>query len=186
MSRDLGFDTLSSILFSAANPSYLRPGVYLPPDRSDPVDCTSYGISCVYTNAAHRGNGYARHMLRLLHYILAPPSTLPPFPSAWGAPPVIPPGMQDAAFSVLYSGVGEEFYAKCTKGESEPGWIREKLAVRQWNIEPSIKEGDEEGWTWMRRADLPAWEKEGARRIRRDLATVGDRDKTRFAILPDP
>ncbi|TXT13939.1 uncharacterized protein COLE_00132 [Cutaneotrichosporon oleaginosum] len=166
--------------------TYVRPAIYLPPGASEPVDCISYGVACVYTNAAHRGYGYARHMMRLLHYILAPPATLPPFPSAWGAPPAIPQGMQNAAFSVLYSGVGEEFYAKCTKGEHEPGYIRENLVIRQWNIKPSCGLHDQEGWTWLRRADLPAWEKEASRRIRRDLCKEGDERKIRLAILPDP
>ncbi|GMK53807.1 hypothetical protein CspeluHIS016_0103930 [Cutaneotrichosporon spelunceum] len=166
--------------------TYLRPGVYLAPGMSEPIDCPSYGVSCVYTNAAHRGNGYARHMMRLVHYILAPPDTLPPFPPAWGAPPAIPPDMQDAVFSVLYSGVGKEFYAKCTKGEREPGWMPEELFVRQWNIQPLVEEPDSEGWMWLKRDDLPTWEQEASRRIRRDLAREGDKSKTRLAILPDP
>ncbi|BEI82893.1 hypothetical protein CcaverHIS002_0307610 [Cutaneotrichosporon cavernicola] len=166
--------------------TYLRPGVYLPPGSSEPIDCTSYGIACVYTNAAHRGNGYARHMMRLLHYILAPADTLPPFPLTWGKPPVIPSGMQDAVFSVLYSGVGKEFYAKCTKGENEPGWMPEELIVRQWNVQQPATEPDLEGWTWLHRDELPAWEQEASHRIRRDLINKGDKNKTRLAILPDP
>lgn len=143
----------------------------------------------MYTNPAHRGKGYARHMLRLLHYLLAPPSAMPPFPKAWGEPPAVPAGveMHDALFSVLYSGVGDQFYAKVTKGESEPGWIREHMTVRQWNFgdaEPAAQE--EEGWIWLDRKSLLEMEGEAARRIRRDLATTGDGSKTRLAILPDP
>lgn len=175
--------------YLVADASYQRPGIYLPPGETTPVDCVSYGIACVYTNPAHRGNGYARHMLRLLHYLLAPASTLPPFPAAWGAPPAVPRGLglQDAAFSVLYSGVGDQFYAKCTKGETEPGWICETMAVRQWNIPDSETAAEEEeGWTWLDRESLKEWEMEASRRIRRDIASTGDKSKTRLAILPDP
>lgn len=129
-------------------------------------------------------------MLRLLHYLIAPTSSLPPFPGAWGAPPVVPQGLglQDAAFSVLYSGVGDQFYAKCTKGEHEPGWVCENAPLRQWNLrEDDLASAEEEdGWTWLSKEGLREWEVEAARRIRRDITTYGDRSKTRMAVLPDP
>lgn len=94
----------------------------------------SYGIASVYTPEQFRKQGYARRMLQLLHYVLAPTEAMPPFPEAWGAKPVAYLG--DAAFSVLYSDVGPEIYASCTIGESKPGWVKEPTMKRVWTLAP--------------------------------------------------
>lgn len=94
----------------------------------------SYAIASVCTPEEHRNKGYARRMLQLLHYVLAPPEALPPFPEAWGAKPVAHLG--DAAFSVLYSDVGPDFYARCTIGEERPGWVKEPTMKRLWQLAP--------------------------------------------------
>ena len=96
----------------------------------------SYGIAGVFTPHHQRAHGYARQLLRLLHYVMAPADLLPPFPSHWGPPPSIA-GFKDASFSVLYSGVGDKYYASCKRGDgetSELGWEREKVTSRTWTV----------------------------------------------------
>lgn len=76
-------------------------------------------------------------MLRLLNYVLAPPSRLPPFPTdVLGAPPVIPSGYRfgEALFSVLYSDVGGHFYSACGPSPESPGWdVRDPWSAI-WNV----------------------------------------------------
>jgi hypothetical protein len=64
-------------------------------------------------------------MLRLLHYCIAKPSALPPFPTAtWGNPPDI--HLNDATYSTLWSDVGREFYRQAKIGEGDgarDGWV---------------------------------------------------------------
>ena len=56
--------------------------------------------------------------MRLLHYILAPVTCLPPFPSSWGTRPQLSREDRDkvpfASASILWSDVGPEFYEKCS------------------------------------------------------------------------
>src|SRR5436190_19545354 len=81
----------------------------------------AYGIASVYTPLRHREKGYAKHLMRLLHFVMADPSLLPQFPvDAWGAPPIIPPNVNfpymTAVASGLYSDVGSNFYPFCGPG----------------------------------------------------------------------
>lgn len=112
--------------------TYRRPAMV--GDKDGVRRLKSYAIASVYTPEGLRNNGYARRMLQLLHYVLAPSEALPPFPEAWGAKPVAYLG--DAAFSVLYSDVGPEFYERCTIGEDKPGWVKEPTAKRVWTLAP--------------------------------------------------
>ena len=112
--------------------------------------------------SSHIGRGFANHMLKLLHYVLADPSCLPPFPAEWGAPPPgsaldkeerqrgsadsingsdkvirdVPPGMA----SVLNSDVGAEFYGKCTVGREKVGWAMRDEANGElvWEIHDPV------------------------------------------------
>lgn len=144
----------------------------------------TYGIAAVFTPGEHRRKGYANHLLKLLHYILAPEAHLPPFPpAAWGAPPAPALQLGDAEFSVLYSGIGRDFYAKCTKGEDEEGWVAQRMTCRTWTV-PAEGETEVEGGQWVLRADLAKVEEEMGKRMRRDISSTGDKTKTRVAILP--
>src|SRR6478735_7386595 len=97
--------------------------------------------------------GFATRMLQLLHYMLADPVNLPPFPEAWGSHPPRPihqkpsphvsfplPGQRSVSLadlqrgirpdflpagiaSILWSDVGYTFYEKCSIGETLPGWV---------------------------------------------------------------
>jgi len=100
-------------------------------------------------------------MLQLLHYILAPPSRLPPFPSdLWGTPPVVSRGHQfrDALFSVLYSDAGAHFYSRCGPNPDLPGWdVRDPWSV-VWQVpdEPSeVKRS--RSFRWLNWDDLEGY-----------------------------
>lgn len=86
---------------------------------SEPTMAVGYAIASVYVQAHLRRNGYAAHMMRLVHHVVASPLGLPRFPEAWGAPPLEYFG--DAILSCLYSDVGE-FYTKCGPSPDSRGW----------------------------------------------------------------
>ncbi|KAF7367443.1 hypothetical protein MSAN_00807000 [Mycena sanguinolenta] len=75
---------------------------------------TCYGIASVFTPLENRGNGFASHMMRLLHWVIADESLLPSskFPAAWGTPPLKVDGTRNGRFSGLWSDVGD-FYSSC-------------------------------------------------------------------------
>lgn len=153
--------------------------------QSRSKDVVSYGVASVYTPAEHRGRGYARQLLQLLHYIIAPHTSLPPFPATWGIKPSI--GPMDAAFSVLYSGIGEKYYTNCRQGEgpsSKAGWIRQPITTRTWDITSSPSEpGDQTGWEWRDWSDLGDLETLAAVEVKR--AVVESREGSSFAVLPE-
>jgi hypothetical protein len=82
-------------------------------------------------------------MLRLLHYQIASPTILPPFPTQWGAPPpALTPEQREqipnAIGSILWSDVGSTFYSKCTIGLDNPGWVvtDEECLELVWKTQP--------------------------------------------------
>lgn len=146
----------------------------------------SYGIASVYTPANHRSKGYARHILQLVHYLIARESLLPVYPETWGPKPDI--GPMDADFSVLYSGIGDKYYATCRQGDgpsSKPGWIRLPLTARTWDVSNAQTATSQEGWQWLGLNDLSGLEEEAAQNLRADFDrdTQGD-EASSFAILP--
>jgi LYC1 GNAT-like C-terminal domain len=112
------------------------------PGDDAPSGAISYGIASVFTPSAFRRNGYAAHMMRLLHRVLASASSLPPFPvEIWGQPPPpIPPGVKagDALFSVLYSDVGPQFYKLCGPVPGADGWIVSDPWSTIWDLDDPI------------------------------------------------
>ncbi|RSH90647.1 hypothetical protein EHS25_001252 [Saitozyma podzolica] len=100
-----------------------------------------YGLTAVVTPVQHCRKGYATHMCRLLHLLLAPASSLPPFPPEWGSPPPPLPDIVRTHFPpglgmVLESLVGTEFYEQCTPGPGGPGYTFDKRHSRQltWKL----------------------------------------------------
>ncbi|TYJ56502.1 hypothetical protein B9479_002749 [Cryptococcus floricola] len=88
--------------------------------------------------------GYATHLIRLLHYILTSPSptitqptisqTIPPYPPSWGQrPPPIPhelvPYVPRADGSMLWSDVLMRVYERCTLGLEGRGF----QSKQEWN-----------------------------------------------------
>jgi hypothetical protein len=155
-------------------------------DGSMAEETTSYGIASVYTPATHRGKGYARHILQLVHYLIAPNSLLPAFPDAWGAEPEI--GPKDARLSILFSGIGEKYYATCRQGEgpqSKPGWIRQPITSRTWDVStlpsPSI---DQAGWRWPGLDELSEVETVAAAQMKKKAAEGEATSGCSFIVLP--
>ena len=91
------------------------------------------------------GKGYAVHMLRLLHYILASPTHLPPFPVQWGKPPTVTSDTRRmvpfAMASILWSDIGQGYYQQCTVGTDLPGWV--------------VKPEDQRELVWKLRSPIP-------------------------------
>lgn len=140
----------------------------------------------MFCPGSNRGKGYARHMLRLMHYVVGDPSGLPPFPKAWGAPPAETLG--DAKFSVLYSGIGDKFYADCRVGDgadSTAGWVEQRQDTRTWAVQPGGVVENNGLWEWLGHKDTVKLAQEVGKRFKKDLPNQGDASKTRVAILPD-
>lgn len=93
-----------------------------------------YGIASVFCGEEHRGKGYASHMMRLLHYALAPPHSLPSFPEEWGTPPQHDLALHDAQLSVLYSDVGD-FYSQCGPSPATPSWLVKDPISTIWKMD---------------------------------------------------
>ncbi|KAK8850684.1 hypothetical protein IAR55_004604 [Kwoniella newhampshirensis] len=165
---------------------FKRKSIAANPGSSQVKEVFSYGIASVFTPPPNRGKGYARILLRMLHYVIAPPTLLPPFPSHWGTAPDIG-GFRDAAFSVLYSGVGDKYYATCRRGDgesSQAGWVRHKVTLRTWKV--STIEGEEtgqEGWEWLGADSLGSLEEAIEQEMIQGLGKDAS-DRYRFAILP--
>jgi hypothetical protein len=116
-------------------------------------------------------------MLRLLHYHISLPATLPPFPAAlWGSPPPalsagdrvrLPPAVN----SILYSDVGPKFYERATIGPDRPGWIvrgEQDCQEIRWNLSAHPPSGTTYDWIYAR--DLPAVTKQLSDATRARLA----------------
>ncbi|TBU41719.1 hypothetical protein BD309DRAFT_964638 [Dichomitus squalens] len=108
----------------------------------DVKEVTAYGVASVFTPAQKRGKGYARHMMRLLHWVLAPRSALSStFPEEWGVPPdekiLESAGVGNAQFSVLYSDIGSDFYRSCgLDATSRNGWYVTGAKETSWHMNP--------------------------------------------------
>lgn len=141
-------------------------------------EVATYATASVFTPSDQRRKGYAKHMLRLLHYVLSPREHLPPFPPKWGVPPTAFFG--DAAFSVLYSDVGPDFYATCTKGETEPGWV----AVREPHRIFKVPSGPQLQGEVLSLEDAGELEAPATETLRHEMEALPPGDRPRAAILP--
>ncbi|KAG1746759.1 uncharacterized protein EDB91DRAFT_1335127 [Suillus paluster] len=131
-----------------------------------------YGIACVYTPASKWRKGYGQHMMRLLHWVLSSCDEFLEFPTEWGAPPPKMNGAGKAAFSVLYSAVGEDFYRDAgpqAQGKGG-GWEVRAPWSWAWGVPGRIETGKEIAgrveeaprWKWVEEGDLDEmWREDG-------------------------
>ncbi|ORY23694.1 hypothetical protein BCR39DRAFT_345065 [Naematelia encephala] len=98
-----------------------------------------YNITVVMTPEVYRGRGYATRLLRTIHYLLAPPANIPPWPASWGARPELPTHI----LKYLPPGVGSQlipiisprFFERCLIGPDDGGrrgWEFFKGGINSW------------------------------------------------------
>ncbi|KAI0826526.1 hypothetical protein BC628DRAFT_1373016 [Trametes gibbosa] len=162
-------------------------------DAREVRQVTAYAIASVFTPAEKRGKGYARHMMRILHWIVAKRSTLPAFPAEWGTAPDIEVlhslGFANGHFSVLYSDVGPDFYRQTgpTPGAHD-GWTVQGVQTTSKAITPPavLHKHAPENMRRLAEPDVVALYAHDAGWIKDDLARLaGDTDRVLFSFLPD-
>ncbi|KAG8713288.1 hypothetical protein FRC11_012697 [Ceratobasidium sp. 423] len=116
---------------------YRRDILILPKGETTAIPGIGFGVASVFTPARYRGKGYAGRMMSLLHFAIAEPKGIPPFPSTWGSAPPVRVDLPGKV-SVLYSDVGR-FYERCAPGEGI-GWTIVDPNTTEWTIEPNGNE----------------------------------------------
>ncbi|KAJ2915050.1 hypothetical protein MD484_g5375, partial [Candolleomyces efflorescens] len=121
-----------------------------------------YGIASVYTPSGKRGKGYAKHMMSLLHWVLAPASSFPSgFPEAWGQPPTVPEGFGSGIVSVLYSDVGPKFYKASGPAPGVDGWRSVPYTATNWDVATILERTKDEArkgqWTMLTKEQTKDW-----------------------------
>lgn len=122
-------DSLESTDFYASCQVYTREVLVLYPGQTTATSEFGHGISSVLTPPQHRGKGYARRLMSLLHVALAPLR----YPHLQKSV-ILPEGHPPSTVSVLYSSVGD-FYASCPPCPDESGWIAPGPTKVLWKVE---------------------------------------------------
>ncbi|KAF2219240.1 hypothetical protein BDZ85DRAFT_46249 [Elsinoe ampelina] len=122
-------------------------------------DVTCYGVASVFTIPEHRGKGYASTMFTNLE--------------KW----MDEEGRGKGGFSVLYSDVGKEFYAK-------HGWTP-KQSAHVTLLVGGAEMGNVDGVRWLKEEDLPALCKRDEAIVKARLERLVSQGKNAVAICPD-
>jgi hypothetical protein len=150
----------------------------------------AYGVAAVYTPPEKRGKGYASHMLRLLHWVLAPRTSLPSFPLLeWGASPAESLLAGDARFSYLGSDLGD-FYRTIGPTKETIGWDVIQPNSIVWPISrfiPGSTVNDAEiAWRWLDEASaLKIWDADAQLMKEEVKSTAVSEGEVLLAILPN-
>ncbi|KAF9048202.1 hypothetical protein BDZ89DRAFT_1057776 [Hymenopellis radicata] len=158
----------TTLEFKCSCETYRRDGLLL---RKGPTGWDSevrevpcYGIASVFTPERYRKRGYARHMMRLLHWLLAPHEVFPAFPEEWTLPER-PAQLVPGYLSTLWSDVGS-FYQYCGPTTEQEGWILGDATGTIWEVGEGInalgdQKEDQYKWRWLASSDLSdLWERE--------------------------
>lgn len=148
-----------------------------------------YGVASVFTPPQNRGKGYAKHMMRLLHWVLALASSFSAtFPEEWGQPPAIPEGFGTGVVSVLYSDVGREFYKAAGPVPGEDGWVVGPHVITTWNLATSSLNASNDtasGWRLLGKEQLQElWERDSELIIDETPSNLSSTNKKAFTFLP--
>ncbi|TDL23742.1 hypothetical protein BD410DRAFT_148445 [Rickenella mellea] len=166
--------------------SYRRKALVRKAGSLSPDESICYSITSVFTPPANRRKGYARHMMRLLHWVLAPRdiSSLPSFPSSWGLPPPEVPGFGNASFSALYSDVGE-FYQSAGPAGTDGGWVICDPIATTWEVaRGGTPSPTSNGLRWLDEVGVCDIWTNDVELIRSDMAIFTPR-KNLFTMLPN-
>lgn len=124
-------------------------------------------------------------MMRLLHWVLAPPSSLPPFPARWGTPPQAYEMFGNASFSVLYSDIGSDFYKLAGPDEAAEGWVVREPYATIWKIsENTASDNMKIDVHYLSEDDCNGIWTRDAEQMKNDLRSSRSR-KTAFTFLPN-
>ncbi|KAJ6573900.1 hypothetical protein DFH09DRAFT_1246660 [Mycena vulgaris] len=179
-------DAPQTLEFKCACETFKRTGLVVDPAKGAPAETvTCYGIASVFTPPENRGMGFARHMMRLLHWVIVDEALLPAseFPLGWGAPPSKVEGTRNGHFSALWSDVGE-FYNACgpVPGIRE-GWVVRGTSTTVWNVDSSPVSERAREWTWLDDSGVSKLWVEDAETIRLDVEKAASTGIT-FTFLP--
>jgi hypothetical protein len=139
----------------------------------------------VFTPKEKRGKGYAKHMMRLLHWVIADESLLPKqFPVEWGPPPPRVEHAGKGLFSVLWSDVSD-FYYQCGPAPDQKGWVVVSPKSTTWNVDSAAvaQAGLAAQCHWLNRTGVSIlWEKDAVK----IKSSAGFHSKARvsFTFLP--
>ncbi|KAG1887868.1 hypothetical protein F4604DRAFT_1645640 [Suillus subluteus] len=172
-------DDPTTLDFMCACETYKRTGLVAYPSPNGPNkvnEAPCYGIASVYTPEAKRRKGYGQHMMRLLHWVISSCDDFVEFPKEWGVPPPKVDGAGGAAFSVLYSAVGEDFYGDAgVQAEGKGGgWEVRTPWSWAWEVRGQMEKAprrveESPGWKWVEEGDLDEMWTEDAEFIKNSL-----------------
>ncbi|CAE6424558.1 unnamed protein product [Rhizoctonia solani] len=165
--------------FFASCQVYTREVLTLQPGQALPSSSFGHAITSVFVPPEHRGKGYAKRLMSLLHSVLAPHQ----YPNHLKTPTVTD---RPSTVSVLYSAVGD-YYSRCIPSTGESGWSLQKSFITTWpllsvqisqGVSPRVELLSESGVIETLNADDP--------NISTDLLEFQRKDptKTYFAFVP--
>ncbi|KAL1701711.1 hypothetical protein EV121DRAFT_282462 [Schizophyllum commune] len=180
-------DDPKTLDFPCAVESYRRDGRFYDGELQR---VTAYNVACVYTKEDKRRKGYANHMMRLLHWVLADEHflDLKAFPSEWGAPPTRLPEAGGAYFSALWSGIGPDFYKTCGEAPGRDGWLIKDSRSTIWKLEEAKESAKEptSGWQWLDQKEVKAAWDADVPLMERDIEKLGKQlGKPVVSFLPN-
>ncbi|CAE6408739.1 unnamed protein product [Rhizoctonia solani] len=159
--------------------TYKRDILIVPAGETTSTRGVGYAIASVFTPTKYRGKGYAARMMSLLHFTLARPEGIPPFPKGWGNAPR--PMQQPGSVSVLYSGVGA-YYSRCAPGEGS-GWTIVGTRTTEWVVPSKTIELDS-GVELLSMEEAISTFVADAVHFKKDFESVEPSSYTRFAFEP--
>ncbi|KAG0709146.1 hypothetical protein DFH29DRAFT_793962 [Suillus ampliporus] len=164
----------TTIDFKCSCETYRRKGLVKYPGDNEAREALYYGIAAVYAPPSNRGKKYGLHMMRLVHWVLAPHANLPQFPKEWGVPPEIEQS-GGALFSILFTSIGEGFYrASGPGGEKDGGWQARSVISMTWEVpeKPIENAEDPARWVWLHHTDMNEFWSKDVLFIKNSLATA--------------
>ncbi|KAG2070153.1 hypothetical protein BDR04DRAFT_1100311, partial [Suillus decipiens] len=120
-------------------------------------------------------------MMRLLHWVISSRDDFGEFPKEWGVPPLKVDGAGGAAFSVLYSAIGEDFYRNAGAHGKGGGWELRAPWSWAWEVQDQTEKGpgrveESPEWKWVEEGDLEGLWREDAGFIKNNLEGTSGSD----------
>ncbi|KAJ1302378.1 hypothetical protein OPQ81_001190 [Rhizoctonia solani] len=119
-------DDPETIGFFASCMTLTREVLTLEPGQNSPKSSFGHTIIFVLVPPEHRGKGYAKHLMSLMHSVLAPHR----YPNPRKAYPIT---NHHSTVSTLYTTAGD-YYSRCVPSEGESGWSLQKSFITNWSL----------------------------------------------------